>query len=167
MKKLILALALTAFIASRQVYAAPVINNSTSEAKAEPVAEVVQPSITSEAPTPIPVPVVETEQQPITGCEQYRSILSQYDWNVNVAIQIMDAESKCRSGAVNDNPQTGDYSIGLFQINLFGANARTRPSEEALKDPATNIQWAYKLYSGNNKSFIGQWGVCRDKVACY
>jgi hypothetical protein len=62
MKKLILALAITAFIASRQVYAAPVINNSTPEAKAEPVAEVVQPTITSEAPTPTPVPVVETEQ---------------------------------------------------------------------------------------------------------
>jgi soluble lytic murein transglycosylase-like protein len=129
-----------------------------------------QPKVEEQAPTPAPAPVEQPKPQPIThpvGCEHYRQLISQYDWNVEVAMKVMQAESSCDPTEVNDNPDTRDYSVGLFQINLYGANARTRPSEAALKDPATNIAWAYKLYSGNKKSFIGQWGVCRVKVSCY
>jgi len=101
----------------------------------------------------------------ITGnCEQYRLLVAQYDWNVDIAMAIMNAESECSTTVVNDNPATKDYSIGLFQINLFGNNAKSRPSEEALKDPATNIAFAYKLYKSSG--FQSQWGVCRKKVNC-
>ena len=92
---------------------------------------------------------------------------AKYDWNQTVADAVIDAESGGNPLKVNDNPSTGDYSIGCFQINIFGANARSRPSEAALKDPATNVAFAYKLYSSNSHSFIGQWGVCRSKVSCY
>lgn len=170
-------LAVLAFIVMPQTQASP-INNSTTEVPPETVqtvAEVVQPTV-NVAPTPIPEPVVEPEQprevkpQVVIhpqGCEQYRQLISQYDWNVEVAMAVMKAESSCNSQVVNNNQSTRDYSVGLFQINLYGANARTRPSETQLKDPATNIAWAYGIYQGNGKSFIGQWGVCRAKVSCY
>lgn len=157
--------------------AAPINNSTTEVQEVQTVAEVVQPTITSEAPTPIPVPVVEPERPPEPvkvvvatypqGCEDFRQLISQYDWNVDVAMAVMKAESSCNSQVVNNNQSTRDYSVGLFQINIYGANARTRPSEAELKDPVTNISWAYSIYQGNGKSFIGQWGVCRAKVSCY
>ncbi len=193
--KLIIAAAITMLIAVHAAQATPAhIDNQVQAQTKQPTTEVVQLPITSEAPTPasetVPVqpqeptpqekpvvtPVEPETRPPQVGCEQYRSLVSQYDWNVNVAMKVMEAESTvwidgvrmpCYKDAVNDTPATRDYSIGLFQINLYGANARNRPSEEALKDPATNVAWAYKLYSGNGKSFIGQWGVCRSLVACY
>lgn len=93
--------------------------------------------------------------------------IAKYNWNIAVATAVARAESGLNPGALNNNPATGDYSVGCFQINIYGANARTRPSEAALKNAATNVEWAYKIYSGNGGSFIGQWGVCRAKVSCY
>jgi len=78
----------------------------------------------------------------------------------------MFKESSGNAGTVNDNPSTGDYSVGCFQINLYGANARNRPSEAWLKDAANNVSYAYKIYVGNGHSFIGQWGACHY-VSCY
>jgi len=109
---------------------------------------------------PIQVPKVYSN-----NCEQYRKIVEQYDWNVEIVMQIMFHESSCNTYVVNDNPSTGDYSVGLMQINLYGSNAKHRPSEEALKNPYTNIEFAYKLYKSSG--FQSQWGVCRDKVRCY
>jgi hypothetical protein len=107
-------------------------------------------------------PVVE---EPIkTPCEQYKDIIRSYDWNDDVAIKIMLAESSCNPKIINDNPATKDYSIGLFQINIYGGNAKHRPSEEELKDPHTNIEFAYNLYK--DYGFQSQWGVCRKKVNC-
>ena len=110
------------------------------------------------------VPSVPKTRYLTGNCESYRSLAEQYDWNIDIAMAVMKAESDCRTTVVNDNPATGDYSIGLFQINLFGNNAKSRPSEEALKDPATNIAFAYKLYKSSG--FQSQWGVCRKKVNC-
>lgn len=92
--------------------------------------------------------------------------IAKYDWNQSTALAVARAESGLRTWALNDNPATGDYSVGCFQINIYGANARTRPSEAALKDAATNVRFAYGIYVGNGRSFIGQWGVCRH-IACY
>lgn len=175
-------LVVLAFVALPTAKAAPINNSTEPVQEVHTVTEVVQvtptsvETIQSEAPTPEPQKPVETERPPEPiketvahpiGCEQYRQLLSQYDWNVSVAMAIMKAESSCNSQVVNRNQNTRDYSVGLFQINLYGANARTRPSETELKDPATNIAWAYRIYQGNGKSFIGQWGVCRAKVSCY
>lgn len=95
------------------------------------------------------------------------SEIYKYNWVHSTAIAVATAESGLTPTALNDNPATGDYSVGCFQINLYGANAKYRPSEQELKNPAVNVAYAYKLYSGNGNSFIGQWGVCRSKVACY
>lgn len=97
-------------------------------------------------------------------CEAYRHIVERYDWDANIALSIMEAESRCDPSIVNDNPLTGDYSVGLMQINIYGANAKYRPSEQALKDPATNIDYAYSLWKSSG--FQSQWGVCRKSVRC-
>ena len=75
-----------------------------------------------------------------------RQIVSQYDWNVEKALRIIFCESGRNPRAVNDNPKTRDYSIGLFQINLFQSLEDIRPSEEWLKDPINNVDYAYRLY---------------------
>ena len=130
--------------------------SQTVEAKAnEQVQEVQEPS-----PQPQIVPV--TEPQPV-GCEQYRSLLNQYDWNVNTILAIMNAESSCNTYAVGDNyPINGLYapSCGLLQIRTLSS----RPTCDQLKDPATNIAWGYKIYTSQG---YGAWSVCKYKVACY
>jgi hypothetical protein len=102
-----------------------------------------------------------------TGIGDCAAEIAKYNWNVSVATAVARAESGLNPGSLNNNPSTGDYSVGCFQINLYGANARTRPSEAALKNAATNVEFAYRIYTGNGSSFIGQWGVCRSKVSCY
>lgn len=116
--------------------------------------------------TPAPAAV---EPAPVAAAPQgtCQSEIAKYDWAQSTALAVSFAESGYDVNTLNDNPATGDYSVGCFQINIYGANARTRPSEAELKDPAVNVAWAYKLYSSNGHSFIGQWGVCRNKVQCY
>ena len=60
---------------------------------------------------------------------------------------IMQAESGCNHAAVGDNyPIAGLYapSCGLFQVRTLTG----RPDCESLKDPATNIKWAYQISGG-------------------
>lgn len=102
-----------------------------------------------------------------TGSGSCEAEIAKYDWNHSVATQVMYAESGGRPGVVNDNPATGDYSVGCFQVNLFGAIALYRPSEAELKIASNNVKWAYDNYVRNGRSFIGQWGVCRSMVNCY
>lgn len=117
---------------------------------------------------PKPAPVAATQAAPAGGGSgSCQAEIAKYDWGHSTATAVMLAESGGDTGTVNNNPATGDYSIGCFQINIYGANARSRPSEAALKNAATNVEFAYRIYKGNGSSFIGQWGVCRSKVSCY
>jgi hypothetical protein len=115
-------------------------------------------------PTPVATAPVGVKGGGTGSCE---AEIAKYDWHHSVAVAVARAESGLDPGQLNDNPSTGDYSVGCFQVNLYGANARNRPSEAALKNAATNVQWAYNNYVGNGRSFLGQWGVCRSKVQCY
>ena len=68
---------------------------------------------------------------------------------------IMQAESGCTTAAVGDNyPIAGVHaaSCGLFQIRTLAG----RPDCESLKNPETNIDWAYKIYSGQG---LRAWSV--------
>jgi hypothetical protein len=61
-------------------------------------------------------------------------------------IEVMRLESGCRPDAVGDthlliNEHQG-MSCGLFQVRVLDG----RPSCESLKNPKTNIEWAYKIY---------------------
>ena len=117
----------------------------TAHQSVQLVAEIPAPSLVQQATvTTVPQPVPTPKQ----GCEAYRAEVAKYDWNITIAMAIMKAESGCRSNAVGDNyPIRGLHapSCGLMQIRSL----QGRPSCEQLKDPATNIAWAYKLYLGS------------------
>lgn len=159
------------------VSAAPV-NNSGEAHHEQLVAEAQQPLPGAEVvqPTPTPTPIQETPQETVVtvapaepvqavqpvyapGCEQYVSLVSQYEWNVNVALQVAKAESGCNTFAVGDK-HIPPVSCGLFQVRTLPG----RPSCEQLQDPATNVAFAYQLYVKNGWQ---PWSVCRTKVACY
>lgn len=132
--------------------------------------QIIEPEPVAEAPAPIPAPV-QDDRAPIGvtdrgGSGSCAAEILKYDWHQGIALAVASAESGLRPGIVNNNPNTGDYSVGCFQVNLYGGNARTRPSEPALRDAAENVRWAYNNYVANGRSFIGQWGVCNGKVAC-
>lgn len=109
----------------------------------------VSPSVQESHPTP-------TQDIPKkTGCEAYREEISKYEWDVNLMMAIMKAESSCVPTKVGDNyPIRGLHapSCGLFQVRTLSS----RPSCQALKDPATNIAWAYRIYQGQG---LKAWSV--------
>lgn len=83
-----------------------------------------------------------------TGCEQYRKLLSKYDWNVDLMLLIMKGESGCNPEAVGDghltfNNGTQGMSCGLLQIRVLDG----RPDCDSLKDVEANIEWGYKIYT--------------------
>lgn len=83
----------------------------------------------------------------LVGCDIVRHYASQYNWDVNIIVAIAAAETNCDTKAVGD-----DYVIaGLYAPSCGLTQVRTlagRPSCEELKDPATNIEWAWKISSG-------------------
>jgi hypothetical protein len=113
------------------------------------------------------IPNTAPAQTVSAGSGSCEAEIAKYDWVYSVAVAVATAESSLDPSRLNDNPSTGDYSVGCFQINLYGGNARNRPSEAELKNAAVNVAFAYQIYVGNGHSFIGQWGVCRSRVACY
>lgn len=122
-------------------------------------------------PQPVAAPQSRVAAAPAasggSGSGSCAAEIAKYGWNQSVALAVARAESGLDPGNLNDNPATGDYSVGCFQINIYGANAASRPSEAALKNAATNVAFAYNIYVSNGHSFLGQWGVCRYKVSCY
>jgi len=121
-------------------------------------------------PTPIPTPVPTPTPVPVqyatypTGCELYRPIVAQYDWNVTVAMNVMAAESGCNP--MRDNMTDRHYaangtlicvgSFGLFQISCHSGR---------IYDPAANIAAAWAKYKGRGWQ---PWSyTCQKKVQCY
>ena len=121
---------------------------------------------------------VEVAQVIPTKCSDY---LHKYGWNQSVAYNVMMVESGNKPTNLNDNPNTGDYSIGCFQINLLGGNlmskygimqrlgytgaAERAQMTEWLWNPSNNVAVAWELYKGSGWapwSFM----TCK-KVACY
>lgn len=72
------------------------------------------------------------------------------------------AESSGHPNALNDNPSTGDYSVGLWQINYYGAlrDARTKRygSPQALTNPLLNAQAAVDL-AEHSSSGLHNWST--------
>ena len=78
---------------------------------------------------------------------------------------IAMAESSGDSAALNNNPNTGDLSYGLWQINMIGDMGPERrklfgiKSNEELLDPITNAKAAYKIYELQG---YGAWSVYKS-----
>jgi len=77
------------------------------------------------------------------GVEQWRSLVSQYDWDVETVLRIMTCESGGNSGAVGDTT-TAYASYGLMQIRALPG----RPAPSWLLIPENNISYAYQLSNG-------------------
>ncbi len=88
--------------------------------------------------------------------------ITKYNWSQTAAYNVMMIESTNNPGVVNDNPSTRDYSIGCFQINLYGGNARTRPSQTWLSVAENNVAYAYGMWKamGTFCSTGGWYNTC-------
>ncbi len=81
------------------------------------------------------------------GCEQYRSLVQKYDWNVDIALAVMQAESSCISDRDNTGLNyDGSNDKGLMQINSIHSNII---SDLDRLDPVENIRAAYEVYRGS------------------
>jgi len=94
----------------------------------------------------------------IPECNQYRNLVEKYDWDTELVMKIMELESSCNQNAVGDGhltfaKGTKGMSCGLMQVRVLEG----RPDCETLKDPQTNLNWAYKIYS-EKKSYT-PWSV--------
>lgn len=94
-----------------------------------------------ELPVPPPVPVTpdkstETRAAVKSDVEQWRPLVSRFDWPVEEALAIMNCES---GGNPNAKSPTNDH--GLMQINKGLQNYG-----EQIYDPVFNVEIAYKFY---------------------
>jgi murein DD-endopeptidase MepM/ murein hydrolase activator NlpD len=84
--------------------------------------------------------------------------------SLETAFRVARAESGGRPGALNPNAKTGDYSLGLFQVNMIGNLGKARNAKylkeyagigytgpESLYDPAVNARIAYDISKGGTK----------------
>lgn len=72
--------------------------------------------------------------------------------DLRVAAAIAKAESHLNPAALNDNASTGDYSVGLWQINML-AHKDTFGTEAELKIPERNAAAAFSLYQSKGGHF--------------
>lgn len=86
-----------------------------------------------------------------TGCESYRPLLEKYDWNVNTAMAVMQAESGCRVNAYNGANSNGSNDAGLFQINSIHVQSGLI-SDQARFEPSANVKAAFAIYLGSGWS---------------
>jgi len=91
--------------------------------------------------------------------------LSKYDWNQHDAYKIMFQESSNDPLTLNDNPETGDYSVGCFQINLIGDMRNTRPPEQELYKAEVNVEYAYHMYVSQGRTFCKTSGWYNSCIA--
>jgi len=85
---------------------------------------------------------LEPKPTPYTPSTHIKHILTQYDWNVEIAYKIMMCESSGYERAVGDK-DTPYYSYGLFQIRALPERGL---DPEWLFIPENNIQYAYDLW---------------------
>ena len=125
------------------------------------------PPVTTTTTAPIqPDPVVpETAPIPVQAPGCFADLAAQVGWPAEAIphlTQIIERESHCDPLAnTGYRPSTGDWSLGLLQINTLGSLLEARQSacgiaaREELLDPATNLRCGLTLY---NVSGFGPWG---------
>lgn len=106
-----------------------------------------------------------TTQPPaaVPGC--FADLALQVGWPAEAIphlTYIIERESHCDpSSNTGYRPSTGDWSLGLLQINTLGSLLEARQAacgigaREELLDPATNLRCGLALYE---QSGFGPWG---------
>ncbi len=132
---------------------------STSNTSIEGINESLEPFLKAPSPVKINWTTVSSavnkdliEKKPSVGpevLEGFYDMLKKYDWDVKIAYRILLCESQGNSKAWNYSDITGDDSIGLMQINLYGKLAKVRPKREWLFIPENNISYAYQVYKSS------------------
>lgn len=108
--------------------------------------------------------VVATSTPIIEKQETHKDLIGNYDWDVEVAYQVMLNEGGTDPEATNPEwhynskgEKICQGSYGLFQLACIHANDPLNPIE--LKDAKTNIKMAYELYL---KEGWWPWSVCKN-----
>lgn len=129
----------------------------TTEVEAKAKTEVSKKAVIKAKPVEKPTPTVAERTYP-SGCELYRDEVAKYKWNVEVAMAVMRAESRCNPHAANwdDSHNVCTGSFGLFQISCHSGQ---------VYDPSKNIEIAWAKYVARGWQ---PWGVCNSGVVnCY
>lgn len=85
-------------------------------------------------------------------------------WPLVVMTALAGREARWNPTALNNNPNTGDYSVGLWQINYFGNLAPGRTAEygsasSLLSNPQDQANAVYKLAGGNALANLQPWAL--------
>lgn len=113
------------------------------------------------------VTAVNTQTRPVTNGAYYAaSVLYQAGfrgWPLTVMTTIAGVESNWTPTDLNNNPNTGDYSVGLTQVNYYGNLLQSRTqaygSPQTLQSsPAAQASATYNLAGGNTLSGLSNWG---------
>lgn len=81
------------------------------------------------------------------GCVQYRDLIAQYDWDLDTALAVCQAESGGRADAHNPANYNGTDDKGLFQINSVHVGRLI--GDEDRFNPELNVAAAYSIYLGS------------------
>ena len=101
------------------------------------------------------------------GAKELKAILYEAGFrgkNLREAWAVAMKESTGRPRSHNNNPNTGDYSHGLFQINMIGRLGPARlkqynlDSNKELFNPLTNAKIAFQMSNGG-KNWSGWNGI--------
>ena len=85
-------------------------------------------------------------------------------WPLVVMTALAGREARWNPTALNNNPSTGDYSVGLWQINYFGSLSPGRTQEYGapstlLSNPQDQANAVYKLAGGNSLGNLQPWAL--------
>ena len=139
----------------------------TTTSTSTTVASIPTPTIVTTTQPSLPVVSVTSQPSPpapvVAGC--FADLAAQAGWPAEAIphlTAIIERESHCDpSSNTGYRPSTGDWSLGLLQINTLGDLLAARQatcaitSREQLLDPATNLRCGLALY---NISGFGPWG---------
>ena len=107
------------------------------------------------------VEAVSIEAAPATGngCEEYRSLVSRYDWDVNTMLAIMKSENRTCDPSVNNNSELENHGVCIGSYSLLQVGCIHFSGNQNPNDPDTNISVAYQVWL---KQGYGAWTEYRN-----